>query len=241
MSDTLRATQHLDADHPAVVGFSRSVVGARGPAESAVALFYAVRYGWRYNPWKVSLVPEGYRASLVLGREPREGHCIDKALLLAACCRAVGIPARLHFADVRNHIGTARLEEQLGTDLLVFHGYTELFLGGRWVKATPAFNRALCEKLGVAPLEFDGVRDAVFQAFDPAAGRFMEVVTDHGVFEDLPFDAMLLAWQTHYVSVRRGLWAGDAGTRLDGGPSAAAGRPIKVGDAGEAGETGEVE
>ena len=103
------------------------------------------------------------------------GHCIDKALLLAACARALGIPAQLHFANVRNHVGTAKLEERLGTDLLVFHGYTELWLDERWVAATPAFNKALCDRLGVAPLEFDGEHDSIFQAYDREAG------TVHGV------------------------------------------------------------
>ena len=28
----------------------------------------------------------------------------------------------------------------MGTDLFVYHGYAELFLDGKWVKATPAFN-----------------------------------------------------------------------------------------------------
>ncbi len=99
----------------------------------------------------------------------RGGHCIDKALLLAACARVLGIPSRLHFANVRNHIGTAKLEAMLGTDLLVFHGYTELFLEGRWVAATPAFNKELCAHLKVPPLEWDGRTDAIFQAY--SAGR----------------------------------------------------------------------
>jgi hypothetical protein len=95
-------------------------------------------------------------------------------------------------------VGTARLEEKLGTDLLVYHGYTELWLGERWVAATPAFNRQLCEKLGVSVLEFDGVNDSVFQAYDRGKGRFMEYVADHGTYDGIPFDAMIGAWRTHY-------------------------------------------
>jgi transglutaminase-like putative cysteine protease len=119
--------------------------------------------------------------------------------------RARGIPSRLHFANVRNHVGTARLEKMLGTDLLVYHGYTELWLGGRWVAATPAFNRQLCERLGVAPLTFDGVNDSVFQAYDREAGRFMEYVTDHGTHPGIPFEAMIAEWRVHY-RLRDGEW-----------------------------------
>jgi len=191
----------VDSDHPAVVAFARGLTEGLAPREAAVALYYAVRERLRYNPWRVRYTPDAYTASSVVMREVSEGgHCIDKALLLAGAARAVGIPSRLHFADVRNHIGTERLEAKLGTSLLVFHGYTELWLGGRWVAATPAFNRALCEKLGVAPLEFDGVHDSVFQAYDREPGGFMEYVTDHGAFTDVPFDAMIAAWKLHYGS-----------------------------------------
>lgn len=196
---TLAPNRFVDSDHPALVAFAREHGAGKSPRDAAVALFYVVRERLRYNPWRVRFRPEDYTASGVLLRDPAEGgHCIDKALLLAGACRALGIPSRLHFADVRNHIGTARLEERLGTDLLVYHGYTELWLGERWVAATPAFNAALCSKLGVAPLEFDGVTDAIFQEFDPAAGRFMEYVADHGSHAGVPFDAMLGAWRTHY-------------------------------------------
>ena len=73
--------------------------------------------------------------------------------------------------------------------------------------ATPAFNRELCEKLGVPPLEFDGVNDSVFQQFDPAGGRFMEYVTDHGVTHTLPWHAMFAAWKKHYPNfLAPGAW-----------------------------------
>lgn len=196
---TLAPNRFVDSDHPAVVAFATEHAGGLAPREAAVKLYYVVRERLRYNPWRVRYEPEAYTTSSVLLRDPSEGgHCIDKALLLAGACRAVGIASRLHFATVRNHIGTARLEEKLGTDLLVYHGYVELWLGGRWVAATPAFNRALCEKLGVAPLEFDGENDSIFQAYDRIAGRFMEYVEDHGSHADVPFDAMIQAWRTHY-------------------------------------------
>src|SRR3990167_7232802 len=37
------------------------------------------------------------------------GFCVAKAALLAAAARASGIPARVGFADVRNHLTTPRL------------------------------------------------------------------------------------------------------------------------------------
>src|SRR5574341_322846 len=65
-----------------------------------------------------------------------------------AVARVVGIPARVGYADVRNHLSTPKLRELVGGDLFVWHGYAELHLEGRWVKATPAFNLTLCERFG---------------------------------------------------------------------------------------------
>lgn len=204
----LQPNDFVDSDHPAVRAFATAHAAGTGGKQAAVRLYYAVRDGFRYNPWRVRVTPDAFSASDVLLRDSEEGaHCIDKALLLAAVARATGIPSRLHFANVRNHVGTGELEKKLGTDLLVFHGYTELHLGGRWVAATPAFNRELCERLGVAPLEFDGENDSIFQAYDRQKGRFMEYVTDHGVHAGLPFDAMIAEWQRHYPSMReRNTW-----------------------------------
>jgi transglutaminase-like putative cysteine protease len=197
----------VDSDHPQVIAWAERHRSNEGEVATAVALYYAIRDGFRYNPWEVSLEPEAYRSSEITHRSfARGGHCIDKALLLAGCARALGIPSRLHFANVRNHIGTAKLEELLGTDLLVFHGYTELYLEGRWVAATPAFNRQLCHYLKVPPLEWDGREDSIFQAFSPGGTRFMEYVHDYGTFADVPHELMVSEWKKHYPALKSGLW-----------------------------------
>ena len=210
LSTYLRADHFLDHDHPAVQAYARKHGGSDedGPTAVAVRLYYAVRDGFRYTPWAVNLDSGAFRASRFLSRGARTGgHCIDKATLLASCARARGIPTRLHYADVRNHVSTQELERQLGTSLLVFHGYVELHLEGRWVAATPAFNRSLCEHLGVDPLEFDGHHDSVFQAYDREGGQFMEYVTDHGHFATIPYDQMIAAWKHHYpILADTGIW-----------------------------------
>lgn len=199
----------LDSESPAIEAYIAQQAPAGDLRARLVALFYAIRDGLRYNPYGVSLRPEDYRASVVARRSYAEGgHCIDKAMLLAACARRLGVPARLHFANVRNHIGTEKLEKALGTNLMVFHGYAELWLDGRWVAVTPAFNRQLCERLGVAPLEWDGYSDAIFQQYDQQGGRFMDYVHDYGPFDTLPFDLMLAEWQKYYPAFAAGLNSG---------------------------------
>ncbi|MDP2369533.1 transglutaminase-like domain-containing protein, partial [Rhodoferax sp.] len=181
---TLEPTALIDSDHPAVQAFVHTHVSGACDRERAVSLFYAVRDGFRYDPYRVDLSPEGMKASTVL--VSGYGWCVSKATLLAAACRAVGIPARLGFADVRNHLSTERLRQMMKTDVFAWHGYTDIWLDGAWRKATPAFNRSLCDKFGLLPLEFDGVNDSIYHPFDKSGQRHMEYVRQRGVFNDLP-------------------------------------------------------
>ena len=196
----LSPTPIIDSDHPAVIAYARAAVGeATDPRERAIRLYRAVRDGVIYDPYGFALDVVGLRASTTL--ENGRGWCVAKAALLAACARAEGIPARLGFADVRNHLNTEKLRAAMGTDLFVFHGNTELLLEGRWVKATPAFNKELCAKFGVEPLEFDGVHDSLLQAHDGAKRTFMEYVRDRGSYHDVPLDEILAAFRENYPTM----------------------------------------
>ncbi len=184
MNAFLSAGRYVDSDHPAVVEFARKHVKGASDLERAVSLYYAVRDGIRYNPFLDFSQDTAFRGSKCL--ETGEGFCIGKAALLAACARAVGIPARVGFADVKNHLTTPRLAERMGTDLFVYHGFTELLLEGKWVKATPAFNLELCRKFRVKPLEFDGRADSIFHPFDADDRRHMEYLRERGSYADVP-------------------------------------------------------
>lgn len=207
----LRSTAYLDSDHPDLIEFAERAVGKRRtPVERAVALYYAVRDGIQYDPYHVDLSAEGMRASTVLKR--KFGFCIPKATLLAAAARVLGIPSRLGFADVKNHLATQKLLRLMKTDLFVYHGYAELLLEGTWVKATPAFNRTLCERFAVEPLEFDGHSDSLFQQFNAKGDRYMEYVRDRGQFADLPHDEIVAAFHAYYPAL-----ASERGYPVSGG------------------------
>lgn len=180
---TLAPTPLIDSDHPAVVDFARHATAAVA-RDRAVELYYLVRDGFRYDPYRVDLSVEGLRASRVL--ECGYGWCVPKAALLAAAARAAGIPARVGYADVRNHLSTERLRNILKTDLYIWHGYTELWLDGGWVKATPAFNLELCERFGIRPMDWDGRTDSLYHPYDQAGRLHMEYVNQRGSFDDVP-------------------------------------------------------
>ena len=196
MSEYLRSAEYLDSAHPAVADFARREAKGGTETARAIALYYAVRDGVRYNPFLDFSDPGVFRASAVL--ETGEGFCIGKAALLAAAARAAGIEARVGFADVKNHLTTPKLAETMGSDLFIYHGYAEMKLEGRWVKATPAFNLALCQRFRVKPLEFDGVRDSIVQPFDEDDRRHMEYLRDRGSFGDVPVKEIQQAFREAY-------------------------------------------
>ena len=196
MSEYLTPGSFVDSDHPAVIAFSREYSKGKGEREKAVSLYYAVRDRIRYNPFQNFTLDDTYRASVCL--EQGSGWCVPKAALLAACARAAGIPARVGYADVRNHITTPELTAKMGTDLFVFHGYTELLLDGTWVKSTPAFNLSLCIRFRVKPLEFDGISDSLFHPFDEDNRRHMEYVRDRGSYADVPADEIRRVFRETY-------------------------------------------
>ena len=200
MTPYLSAGTYIDSDNAQVIAFAKQNAGDTGDPRAAVLRLYAtVRDAIAYDPYVNFADPANYRASGVLasGRT----FCIGKSALLAASVRAIGVPARVGFADVRNHLTSPRLYEKIKTDIFTWHSYTDLFLSGRWVKATPAFDRALCERAGIKPLEFDGETDSLFQPFDPAGRWHMEYLKDRGAFADVPFDII----KTEFLKAYPGL------------------------------------
>ena len=193
----LLATDYLDFNHPHVSEFARIRAGdAKDTTEIAVRLYYAVRDEIRYNPYAIELNVSALRASTTL--QAGYAWCVPKAVLLAACCRAKGIPAMLGFADVKNHLTSQRLRDTMKTDVFAWHGYTSIYLNGKWVKATPAFNKELCEKANIFPLEFDGSEDSIYHEFDRAGQQHMEYLQDRGQYHDLPLEPMARDLQQLY-------------------------------------------
>lgn len=197
---SLQTTAYLDYKQPKLQQYiGDNTRNLTDPVEIAVALYYAVRDDIRYDPYNIDMSVEGLRASTALANG--FGWCVSKAILLAACYRAKGIPARLGFANVKNHLTSARLREQMQTDVFAWHGYTSVLLNDKWVKATPAFNKELCEKANLYPLEFNGREDSIYHEFDRAGQKHMEYLVDHGEFDDLPIEQITADFAKLYGSV----------------------------------------
>ena len=202
----LSATEIIDSDSKIIIDYAMSVIkdADDDPISRAINLYYAVRDGIWYDPYLPFYRPEHYRASNVLRRG--RAFCIGKAGLLCALGRACGIPSRLGFADVHNHLATRQLIDYLGSNIFSFHGFMEFYLEGKWVKATPAFNKELCRKARVTPLEFNGREDSIFQPYNEEKKLFMEYITDHGTYADIPVDQIVEAWKATYGRERVRKW-----------------------------------
>ena len=200
----LQPTQILNFETNEVLSYTRKNSGnSQDPRRQAMALYYAVRDQIRYDPYKFDLSVYGLCASTTI--KDGRAWCVPKAALLAACCRALGIPARLGFADVKNHLSTARMRNTMQTNVFYWHGYTAIYIDGKWVKATPAFNIELCEKFQLIPLEFDGKNDSIYHSFDLAGNRHMEYLRFRGEFEDIPMDLMKETFDKYYGSFSPGI------------------------------------
>ncbi len=198
LTSCLKATPIIDSDHEAVRTLAKGLTASfHDDAAKARSLFYFVRDSIRYNAYMISTHAEDFVASTVLARE--SGYCVQKAVLLAALARAAGIPSRLVFAKIRNYKAPSELALQTGLDnVFPRHGYTQLFIQGRWTSVAPTLDRELCERIGVPVVEFDGVNDAMLPPRDLAGNPYIEYIEKYECHADLPFawlrERIVLIW-----------------------------------------------
>jgi len=186
----LQPTFFIDCDNPRIKELAEEITrGQHDNIEKAVSLFYYARDQVKYSLYTRKSCPEDFRASNILA--VGKGFCVQKAIVLAALARAVNIPAALGFARLRNNIIPEKTKEWLRGDLLPFHGFTELYLDDKWVIATPAFDREMCEKAGIMPVEFDGKKDAKFHPCNVEGKLHIEYLSYVGhYYEDVPLEQL---------------------------------------------------
>ena len=91
------------------------------------------------------------------------------------------------------------MREAMQTDVFHWHGYTTIYLNGKWVKATPAFNKELCEKFRLRTLEFDGQEDSIYHPFDLDGNKHMDYILFRGEYDDVPLEEMQETFKDVYL------------------------------------------
>ncbi|MFQ5979988.1 MAG: transglutaminase family protein [Candidatus Heimdallarchaeota archaeon] len=205
MNEFLQSSRSIDFHTPNIQEKALELTqGAISEEEKAKKLFYYVRDAIKYRVTKGLPARGDFKASKTL--EQPESFCIPKAILLAALARSVSIPARLRFANIRNLLLPSSVLEAIGSDVMLYHGYTELFLNGKWVKVNPAFDRDLCERHDFFPVDFSGSSDALFRQHDRKGRVHFEYLKDHGFFADFTdelYQQIISSWIEFYGSRRK--------------------------------------
>ena len=199
LSKYLETSEFYNFDNPFVREKAFEIIkDAKGDSEKAIALFYWVRNEIKYNmrtymPYDIN----NFIASVTLER--KNGFCVSKSILLSTFARAVGIPARIHLVDLINHKISQKIKDFMETEVMYYHGYSELYLNGKWVKLTPSFDPETAIKGGFIPMvEFDGRNDAIFAKYDDSGNKYGEYVLDRGVYSDLPLEDIDEVFEKHY-------------------------------------------
>lgn len=183
----LMPTVTLDCDHPDIERTATDLIAnCKDDTDKAVRLFYFVRDEIRYSPYMISVFLEDFKASRVLGW--KKGYCVQKAVLLAAMGRTAGIPSRLVFAKIKNHLMPQHVLALTKTNILPRHGYTQFLLKGRWINLAPTFDKALSEKNDLPLVEFDGENHAVLPSLNRKGEPWIEYIEKFSPHADLPFD-----------------------------------------------------
>jgi len=191
MDAYVKPTAVIDSETPAVRETAQRVTaGLRTDRETAVALYYCVRDTIRHNAYSPLYDLERYKASSVL--QAGSGICQNKAVLLCALARAVGIPSRIGFVDVNDYQLSETFKRMIGgVNTFPFHGFAELYVDGRWVHASPAYDIETCRRKRFVPVEFDGVHDAKDSTHTEDGAPHMEHLAYHGPYADFPWDEIL--------------------------------------------------
>lgn len=198
LKSCLAETPFFDLSHPDIQSLI-SRLTADTQLGKVLQAYYLIRDEIPYNPYTFSKGEIALKASYAASQE--SAYCIPKSALMVAVCRAIGVPAKIGFADVKNHLSSPKLLEWLRTDLFVMHGYAQLFINNKWVKCTPVFNKGLCDKMGIHALDFDGTEDSIFHPFNADGEAHMEYITDHGTFDEMPVEMIFEASRKTYPHI----------------------------------------
>jgi hypothetical protein len=199
LSKYLEVSEFYDFNNPLVKEKAFEIIkDAKNDSEKAIALFYWVRNEIKYNMRTyMPFDKQNFVASVTLKR--KNGFCVSKSILLSTLARAVGIPARIHLVDLINHKISQKIIDFMETDVMYYHGYSEFYLNGKWVKLTPSFDPETALKGGFIPMvEFDGINDAVFPKYDDNGNKYGEYVLDRGIYSDLPLEEIDEVFEKKY-------------------------------------------
>ncbi len=125
--EATKPTRFLQSDRKEIIDLARRAVGGTKDAVEAVRKIEAFVADYIEN----TSLSVGY-ASAAEVLASKQGDCSEFAVLTAAMCRAVGIPAQVV-------VGIAYVEDFAGLQGFGGHAWTQAYVGGKWVGLDAAF------------------------------------------------------------------------------------------------------
>ncbi|MBW8038477.1 MAG: transglutaminase domain-containing protein [Planctomycetes bacterium] len=125
--EAMKPTRFLQSDHKEIIDLARRAVGRTKDAAEAIKKIEAFVAKYIEN----KSLSVGY-ASAVEVAASRQGDCSEHAVLAAAMCRAVGIPAQVV-------VGVAYVDNFAGRQGFGGHAWNQAYVGGKWVGLDAAF------------------------------------------------------------------------------------------------------
>ncbi|MHC4260067.1 MAG: transglutaminase-like domain-containing protein [Planctomycetota bacterium] len=125
--EAMEPTRYLQSDNEQIIKLARRAIGHTKDAGEAVNRIEAFVGDYIDNK-SLSI---GY-ASAVEVADSKQGDCSEAAVLTAAMCRAIGIPAKVAS-------GVAYVEDFAGIQGFGGHAWVEVYVGGKWVGLDAAF------------------------------------------------------------------------------------------------------
>ncbi|MCH7556493.1 MAG: transglutaminase domain-containing protein [Planctomycetes bacterium] len=125
-----RPTRFLQSNRKEIIDLARRAVGRTKDAAEAVRRIEAFVAEYVEN----RSLSVGYASAAEVAAS-RQGDCSEFAVLTAAMCRAVGIPAQMV-------VGVAYVEDFAGFQGFGGHAWVQAYVGGKWVGLDAAFKAA---------------------------------------------------------------------------------------------------
>jgi len=125
--EATKPTRFLQSNNAQIIKLARRAVGRTKDAAEAAKKIEAFVAGYIEN----TSLSVGY-ASAVEVAGSKQGDCTEFAVLTAAMCRAVGIPAQVV-------AGVAYVDDFAGLRGFGGHAWTQAYIGGKWIGLDAAF------------------------------------------------------------------------------------------------------
>ena len=125
--EAMEPTRFLQSDNKQVIDLARRAVGGTKDAVEAARKIEAFVGGYIEN----RSLSVGYASAAEVAAS-RQGDCSEFAVLTAAMCRAVGIPAQVV-------AGVAYVDDFLGQRGFGGHAWVQAYIGGKWVGLDASF------------------------------------------------------------------------------------------------------